>query len=114
MKTEDFEAMTKLISHGGDVDQEELAEALGYAGNAWYEIQQLTKSLCAGYRALQRDIERKDRKLEIANKMVTAVRAENERLRAEIARLRGSDTSFGASRHLPLEGKATEGGGDGA
>ena len=111
MTTEDFEALAKLLSHGGDVDQEELAEALCYAGNAWYEIQQLTKCLAAGYRALQRDIERKDRKLEIANKMTTAVRAENERLRAEIARLREEKTR--ADVVIGPYGDA-KGGGDGA
>ena len=105
MKTEDFESMTKLISHGGDVDQEELVEVLCYAGNAWYEIQKLTKDLCAGYLALQKDIARKDNKLEIANKMLTAVRAENERLRAEIARLRGEIATGSAS---PRNDKGTD------
>ena len=87
MKRDEFEALVKEISHGADLDQEELAEAFGYAGSAWYEIQQLTKSLCAGYRALQKDCERKDRKIETANKMLTAARRENERLRGRLAEL---------------------------
>lgn len=85
MKNTEFEELLREIGRGADVDQEELADALGYVGSAWYEIQQLTKSLCAGYRAMQKDIERKDRKLEIANKMLTAVRRENDRLRERLA-----------------------------
>ena len=87
MKNTEFEELLREIGRGADVDQEELADALGYVGSAWYEIQQLTKSLCAGYRAMQKDIERKDRKLEIANKMLTAVRRENDRLRERLAEL---------------------------
>ena len=64
--------------------QEELVDVLGYAGNAWYEIQQLTKQLCAGYRALQKDIKRKDQKLEVYMKMLEAVRQENKRLREKM------------------------------
>lgn len=84
MKRDEFDALVKEISHGADLDQEELVEVLAYAGSAWYEAQQLTKSLCAGYRALQKDCERKDNKLETANRMLTALRAENKRLRERL------------------------------
>ena len=87
MKREEFEALAEEIGRGADVDQEELVEALGYAGSAWYEIQQLTKKLCAGIVAKQKDIVRKDQKLEIANKMLTAVRRENDRLRERLAEM---------------------------
>ena len=84
MKRDEFEHLIAEIGRGADVDQEELVDVLGYAGTAWYEIQQLTKQLCAGYRALQRDIKRKDQELEIANAMLSAVRAENKRLREKL------------------------------
>ena len=84
MKREEFDSLVKEIGRGADLDGEELAEVLGYAGSAWYEAQQLTKSLCAGYRALQKDCERKEKKLEVANKMLVAVRRENERLRERL------------------------------
>lgn len=109
-KSEEFAEIVRTISKGGDVDQEELADALGYAGSAWYEIQQLTKSLCAGYRALQKDILRKDRKLEIANKMTTAVRAENERLRERIREMEQEIRNLKAGTGDP---SPTEGGGGG-
>ena len=87
MKNTEFEELLREIGRGADVDQEELADALGYAGSAWYEIQQLTKCLAAGYAKLQKDIVRKDQKLEIANKMLTAVRRENDRLRERLAEM---------------------------
>ena len=89
MKREEFDALVREIGRGADLDGEELAEVLNYAGSAWYEAQQLTKSLCAGYRALQKDCERKDKKIETANKMLVAVRRENERLRERIAEMEG-------------------------
>ena len=85
MRREEFETLIAEIGRGAELDSEELVDALGYAGNAWYEIQQLTKSLCAGYRALQKDNERKNLKLEIANAMLAAARAENKRLRERIS-----------------------------
>lgn len=115
MKTDEFDALVREIGRGSDVDQEELAEALSYAGTAWYEIQQLTKSLCSGYRSLQKDIERKDRKIEMANKMMAAVRAENERLREEVRVLRETKAPDGAGAIVPSGmitpyGKAAENG----
>ena len=92
MERNDFNALTKEISRGADLDQEELVEVMSYAGSAWYEAQQLTKALCAGYRALQKDIERKDKKLEMANKMLTAVRAENKRLRERLGEAQDEST----------------------
>ena len=93
MKSDEFAVLIKEISHGADLDQEELVDALGYAGSAWYEIQLLTRSLCEGYRALQKDIERKDRKLELANKMLAAVRRENERLRERLKEVNDEKTT---------------------
>lgn len=84
MKRDEFEKLIGEIGRGADVDQEELVEVLGYAGSAWYEIQQLTRQLCAGYRALQRDIKRKDMKIEVYMKMLEAVRQENKRLREKM------------------------------
>lgn len=84
MKRDEFEKLIGEIGRGADVDQEELVEVLGYAGSAWYEIQQLTRQLCAGYRALQRDIKRKDQKLEVYMKMLEAARQENKRLRERL------------------------------
>lgn len=84
MKRDEFEKLIGEIGRGADVDQEELVEVLGYAGSAWYEIQQLTKQLCAGYRALQKDIKRKDMKIEVYMKMLEAVRQENKRLREKM------------------------------
>ena len=90
MKRDEFEHLIAEIGRGADVDQEELVDVLGYAGTAWYEIQQLTKQLCAGYRALQKDNERKNRKLEIANAMLAAARAENKRLREKLKEVGGN------------------------
>lgn len=90
MKRDEFDALVKEITNGADLDQEELAEVLSYAGSAWYEAQQLTKSLCAGYRALQKDNARKDMKLETANKLLVALRRENERLRERLKETGGS------------------------
>lgn len=84
MKRDEFEHLIAEIGRGADVDQEELVEVLGYAGSAWYEIQQLTRQLCAGYRALQKDIKRKDMKIEVYMKMLEAVRQENKRLREKM------------------------------
>lgn len=84
MKRDEFEHLIAEIGRGADVDQEELVDVLGYAGSAWYEIQQLTKQLCAGYRTLQRDIKRKDQKLEVYMKMLEAARQENKRLRERL------------------------------
>lgn len=90
MKRDEFEHLIAEIGRGADVDQEELVEVLGYAGTAWYEIQQLTKQLCAGYRALQRDIKRKDMKIEVYMKMLDAVRQENKRLREKLKEVGGN------------------------
>ena len=90
MKRDEFEHLIAEIGRGADVDQEELVEVLGYAGSAWYEIQQLTKQLCAGYRALQRDIKRKDMKIEVYMKMLEAVRQENKRLREKLKEVGGN------------------------
>ena len=90
MKRDEFEHLIAEIGRGADVDQEELVEVLGYAGSAWYEIQQLTKQLCAGYRALQKDIKRKDMKIEVYMKMLEAVRQENKRLREKLKEVGGN------------------------
>ena len=90
MKRDEFEHLIAEIGRGADVDQEELVDVLGYAGNAWYEIQQLTKQLCAGYRALQKDIKRKDQKLEVYMKMLEATRQENKRLREKLKEVGGN------------------------
>lgn len=84
MKRDEFEKLIGEIGRGADVDQEELVEVLGYAGSAWYEIQQLTRQLCAGYRALQKDLKRKDQKMEVYMKMLEAARQENKRLREKM------------------------------
>ena len=91
MKREEFEALVKEIGRGAALDGEELVEALGYAGSAWYEIQQLTKSLCAGYRAILRDNERKNQKIEVYIKMCEALRQENKRLREQIETMKGGN-----------------------
>lgn len=85
MKSNDFADFLRDIGNGADVDQGEIADALCYAGNAWYEIQQLTKGLAAGYYKLQKDIERKNRIIESVNRTLTAARAENQRLREDLA-----------------------------
>lgn len=90
MKREEFETLIAEIGRGADVDQEELVEVLGYAGSAWYEIQQLTRQLCAGYRALQKDLKRKDQKLEVYMKMLEATRQENKRLREKLKEVGGN------------------------
>lgn len=90
MKRDEFEKLIGEIGRGADVDQEELVEVLGYAGSAWYEIQQLTKQLCAGYRSLQKDIKRKDMKIEVYMKMLEAVRQENKRLMEKLKEVGGN------------------------
>ena len=90
MKRDEFEHLIAEIGRGADVDQEELVDVLGYAGSAWYEIQQLTRQLCAGYRALQKDIKRKDMKIEVYMKMLEAVRQENKRLREKLKEVGGN------------------------
>lgn len=85
MKSGEFDELLREIGKGADVDQEELADALGYAGSAWYEIQQLTKSLAAGYARLGKDLERKNRIIESLNRTLTALRAETNRLRERLA-----------------------------
>ena len=108
MKNNDFEELLLEIGKGADVDQLELADALGYAGSAWYEIQQLTKSLAAGYAKLQKDLVRKNRIIESVNRTLTAVRAENNRLRERLAELeKRGKTDFSAAVEM------TGGGADG-
>ena len=84
MKQDEFEQLSKEINKGADIDADELAEALLYASDAWRESQVLTRSLCAGYRALQKDIARKNRTIEIANCMIASMRKELSRLREKI------------------------------
>lgn len=108
MKNNEFEELLLEIGKGADVDQEELADALGYAGSAWYEIQQLTKSLAAGYARRGKDLERKNRIIESVNRTLTASRAENNRLRERLAEMeKRGKTDFSASVEM------TGGGADG-
>lgn len=84
MKRDEFEKLISEIGKGFAVDQEELVDALCYAGGAWYEIQQLCKQLCAGYRAQQKDIQRKDTKIEVYLKLNEALRRENRELKERL------------------------------
>lgn len=81
MNKTEFEEITGLIERGGDVSADELMDLISYAGTALYELRQTMQKLASGYSAQQKAMVRKDRKLEMANKMLTAVRAENARLR---------------------------------
>lgn len=97
MNKTEFEEITGLIERGGDVSADELMDLISYAGTALYELRQTMQKLASGYAAQQKAMARKDRKLEMANKMLTAVRAENERLRERLY-LKETDSAEGRSR----------------
>lgn len=85
MNKTEFEEITGLIERGGDVSADELMDLMAYAGTAIYELRQALQKLASGYAAQQKAMARKDRKIEMANKMLTAVRAENARLRDRLS-----------------------------
>lgn len=88
MRPADFESLSDALSKGADIASDEMADALVYASDAWNEIRVLTRSLCAGYYALKKEIERKNRTIEQKSRTIALADSMLKAQREELARLR--------------------------